>query len=85
MPATLLDIVDKTYSKNTHFYILFTCVRCTGLKKTFFFLEKTAKTHTNGDEKGIGQAVGKWPQFDYIMEKTHQSSNLSWVWFYEYI
>lgn len=42
-------------------------------EEDFFFPRRTAKIHKNGDEKGSGQAVGKWPQFDYIMEKTHSN------------
>lgn len=47
-------------------------------------LQKYIKTET---KKGSEQAAGEWTQFDSITEKkkTLQSSNLSGVWFYEYI
>lgn len=63
MPATLLDIVDKTYSKkHALLHFVYLCIRCTGLKKTFFFLVfpwKTAKIHKNGDRRESVLAVGR--------------------------
>lgn len=55
MPATLLDIVDKTYSKkHALLHFVYLRIRCTGLKKTFFSSKKkTAKIHKNGDGGGV--------------------------------
>lgn len=54
MPATLLDIVDKTYSKkkekkNTHFYILFT-YKMYRFEENFFFPSKNCKNTQKREE-----------------------------------
>lgn len=80
MPATLLDIVDKTYSKkHALLHFVYLCIRCTGLKKTFFFgfSLKNCKNTQKWRPKGKWTGSRKGPQFDYIMERRHQSSNLS--------
>lgn len=72
MPATLLDIVDKTYSKkHALLHFVYLRIRCTGLK-ILFFLEKLQK-YTKMEPKGSGLAAGTRPQFDLMMERTHQS------------
>lgn len=53
MPATLLDIVDKTYSKkHALLHFVYLRIRCTGLKKTFFSLEKNCKNTQKWRQKG---------------------------------
>lgn len=62
MPATLLDIVDKTYSKkHALLHFVYLRIRCTGLKTFFFFSrEKKLQKYTKMETKTEVMWTGNW-------------------------